>query len=68
VRETIADGVSINFHSVSIRVSGHVILQDIELSLEEGSHVAIVGPSGAGKSSLVGILLGWHHPATGRVL
>ena len=32
------------------------------------AHVAIVGPSGAGKSSLVGILLGWHRPASGRVL
>jgi ATP-binding cassette subfamily B protein len=30
--------------------------------------VAIVGPSGAGKSSLVGLLLGWHRPAGGRVL
>ena len=33
-----------------------------------GSHVAIVGPSGAGKSSLVGLLLGWHRAAAGRVL
>jgi ABC-type multidrug transport system fused ATPase/permease subunit len=30
--------------------------------------VAIIGPSGAGKSSLVGLLLGWHQPATGRIL
>jgi ABC-type transport system involved in cytochrome bd biosynthesis fused ATPase/permease subunit len=37
------------------------------LGVEVGAHAAIVGPSGAGKSSLVGILLGWHRPATGRV-
>jgi ATP-binding cassette subfamily B protein len=30
--------------------------------------VAIVGASGAGKSSLVGLLLGWHRAASGRVL
>lgn len=30
--------------------------------------MAIVGPSGAGKSSLVGLLLGWHRPAHGRIL
>jgi ATP-binding cassette subfamily B protein len=30
--------------------------------------VAIVGASGAGKSSLVGLLLGWHRPAVGRVI
>ncbi|HEY1337762.1 MAG TPA: ATP-binding cassette domain-containing protein, partial [Bryobacteraceae bacterium] len=35
---------------------------------EPGSHVAIVGPSGAGKSSLVGLLQGWHRPATKRIL
>ncbi len=27
-----------------------------------------MGSSGAGKSSLVGLLLGWHQPASGRVL
>jgi ATP-binding cassette subfamily B protein len=43
-------------------------LEGIDLNIEAGSHVAIVGPSGAGKSSLVGILLGWHRPATGRIL
>jgi ABC-type bacteriocin/lantibiotic exporter with double-glycine peptidase domain len=68
VPEAITDGVSISFHNVGVRVSGHIILKDVELSLEEGSHVAIVGPSGAGKSSLVGILLGWHQPASGCVL
>ena len=30
--------------------------------------MAIIGPSGAGKSSLVGLLLGWHRPASGRIL
>jgi ATP-binding cassette subfamily B protein len=30
--------------------------------------VAVVGPSGAGKSSLLGLLLGWHRPASGHVL
>jgi ABC-type transport system involved in cytochrome bd biosynthesis fused ATPase/permease subunit len=53
---------------VSVRAAGHTILDKIDLDVEAGAHVAIVGPSGAGKSSLVGILLGWHRPATGRVL
>ena len=51
-----------------MRAGGHPILTDLNLALAPGSHVAIVGPSGAGKSSLVGLLLGWHRPATGRVL
>jgi len=53
---------------VSVRAAGHTILEGIDLAIEPGSHVAIVGQSGAGKSSLVGLLLGWHRPATGRVL
>jgi ABC-type bacteriocin/lantibiotic exporter with double-glycine peptidase domain len=60
--------VSIAFNSVRIRASGHTILDDVDVKIEAGSHVAIVGPSGAGKSSLVGILLGWHRPANGCVL
>ena len=61
-------GVAIALEGVSVRAGGHPILTDLNLALEPGSHVAIVGPSGAGKSSLVGLLLGWHRPAAGRVL
>jgi ABC-type multidrug transport system fused ATPase/permease subunit len=53
---------------VYVRAAGHTILDKIDLDIEAGAHLAIVGPSGAGKSSLVGILLGWHRPASGRVL
>jgi ATP-binding cassette subfamily B protein len=64
-------GPTANFicmEGVSVKASGRKILEKIHLSIEAGSHVAIVGPSGAGKSTLVGILLGWHRPAVGRVL
>jgi ATP-binding cassette subfamily B protein len=61
-------GVAIAFEEVTVRASGHTILEGISASVAAGSHVTIVGPSGAGKSSLVGLLLGWHRPAAGRVL
>jgi ABC-type bacteriocin/lantibiotic exporter with double-glycine peptidase domain len=61
-------GVALSLEEVSVRAAGNTILEDIHLSIPAGNHVAVVGPSGAGKSSLVGILLGWHRPATGRVL
>ncbi len=61
-------GVSIHFEQVDVRAAGHIVLEDINLRLESGSHTAIIGPSGAGKSSLAGLLMGWHRPATGRVL
>jgi ATP-binding cassette subfamily B protein len=60
--------VSINIENVNLQAGGHVILQDINLDVNSGEHIAIVGPSGAGKSSLVGLLLGWHRPSNGRIL
>ena len=61
-------GVAIGLHGVSVRAAGHTILDDIDLTIPAGGHVAIVGQSGAGKSSLAGLLLGWHRPASGAVL
>jgi ABC-type bacteriocin/lantibiotic exporter with double-glycine peptidase domain len=68
VQASLSRGISVALEGVSVRAAGHLILAGVDLTIEAGSHVAIVGPSGAGKSSLVGILLGWHRPATGRVL
>jgi ATP-binding cassette subfamily B protein len=53
---------------VSVVAGGHAILEQVSLTVRSGEHVAIVGASGAGKSSLVGLLLGWHRAAAGRVL
>ena len=61
-------GLSITMEHVSVRVTGHTILEDINLAVRAGEHLAIVGPSGAGKSSLVGLLLGSHRPASGAIL
>lgn len=68
IPEPRADAVSIRFENVSATAAGHTVLRDIDLTVDAGEHIAIVGPSGAGKSSLVGILLGWYRPATGRVM
>lgn len=61
-------GVKIEFNHVEVQARGQVILQDVQLTIEQGEHIAIVGPSGAGKSSLVSLLLGWHRPVKGDVL
>ncbi|HEY0378020.1 MAG TPA: ATP-binding cassette domain-containing protein [Pyrinomonadaceae bacterium] len=65
--EDAAGGVSIRLENVSVHAGGHLILEEVNLEIEAGSQVAIVGASGAGKTSLVGLLLGWHRPATGSV-
>jgi ATP-binding cassette subfamily B protein len=61
-------GVGLDFENVSICAAGQTILSGVNLLIEPGQHVAIVGTSGAGKSSLLSLLLGWHRPATGRIL
>lgn len=63
-----AGAVALVLEGVTAQAGGHVILDGIDLTIQPGEHVAIVGESGAGKSSLVGLLLGWHRPAAGRVL
>jgi ATP-binding cassette subfamily B protein len=65
---TNARGVDIAIEQGSVIAAGHTILQKIDLRIRAGEHVAIVGLSGAGKSTLVGVLLGWHRLATGRLL
>jgi ATP-binding cassette subfamily B protein len=66
-RPTASNGVALGFENVSVRAGGHLILDNFDLRIEAGSQVAVVGPSGAGKSSFVGLLLGWHRAAGGRV-
>jgi ABC-type bacteriocin/lantibiotic exporter with double-glycine peptidase domain len=60
-------GVGISVHGVKIAAGGHTVLDDVDLSIKPGEHVAIVGASGAGKSTLAGLLLGWHKPSTGEL-
>jgi ABC-type bacteriocin/lantibiotic exporter with double-glycine peptidase domain len=63
----LSHGVSIRCEALSVRAAGHTILDEVNLDVVAGEHVAIVGPSGAGKSSLVGVLLGWLTPCSGRL-
>jgi ATP-binding cassette subfamily B protein len=72
MRETRAEALSvapaIEFRGVGVRVSEQTILEEINLRIEPGAHLAIVGPSGAGKSSVISLLLGWLSPSEGDIL
>jgi len=61
-------GMAIRLENVSVRAAGHRLLEAIDLTIEPGSHVAVVGSSGAGKTTLFGLLLGFHFPEEGKVV
>jgi ABC-type multidrug transport system ATPase subunit len=44
-----------------------VVLDDVRLTLEPGSVVALVGPNGAGKSTLLGCIVGTVIPDAGQI-
>jgi len=44
------------------------ILNDINLSINQGESLAVIGVSGSGKSTLLGLLAGLDMPTAGRVL
>jgi len=57
----------ISFRAVAVHGSGVILLENVDLDVSAGEHLAIVGPSGAGKSCLVGLLLGWYEASGGEI-
>jgi len=59
----------VRFDQVSFAYEhGQRLLDDIQLEVKSGQHVALVGPSGGGKSTLLSLLLRLYDPQRGRVL
>jgi NitT/TauT family transport system ATP-binding protein len=57
----------IEVRNVCVRYSGPV-LDDINLSIEEGEFVCVLGQTGCGKSTLLRLILGSEKPHRGEVL
>ena len=49
-------------------VEGIDILNDLTMSIAQGSVTGVIGPNGAGKSTLLKTIFGFLHPARGRIV
>ncbi len=60
---------SINFENITYTYPGEPTpaLENVNLQLNMGQHIALVGESGAGKSTLVNLLLGFIQPSSGKI-
>ncbi|HAK60586.1 MAG TPA: lipid A export permease/ATP-binding protein MsbA [Nitrospiraceae bacterium] len=65
------DFQSIAFEQVSFQYDGHeedLVLNDINLTIETGTTVAIVGKSGGGKTTLVNLLPRFYDASSGSIM
>lgn len=52
---------------LSKRFGDHVVLSEVDLTVEQGEVVVLIGPSGSGKSTLLRCLNGLETPSSGAV-
>jgi ATP-binding cassette subfamily B protein/subfamily B ATP-binding cassette protein MsbA len=59
----------IEFRDVSFSYDGvHEVLQNVNLTINRGEHLAVVGPNGGGKSTLINLLCRFFDPHKGTLL
>jgi zinc transport system ATP-binding protein len=61
------DQILIAAEGLSIRRGGHLVVDQVDLTVSPGEIVILIGPNGSGKSTLVRALLDLMEPDAGRV-
>ena len=46
----------------------HIVLENLNFSVEEGEFVSLLGPSGCGKTTLLTMIGGFQEPTTGEIV
>jgi branched-chain amino acid transport system ATP-binding protein len=64
-RETIS--ALLNVERLRVAYGGVRAVDDIDLTVAEGTIVGLIGPNGAGKTSTIDALTGYHAPSAGTV-
>ncbi len=60
--------MTVMLENISKTFGEHVALQNVSLTMQEGTLTSLLGPSGCGKTTLLRIISGLEHPSEGRVL
>ena len=57
----------IRLENVWVKFGDHVVLEDINLSVQNRDFLGIIGPNGGGKTTLLKVILGLIKPTEGKV-
>jgi branched-chain amino acid transport system ATP-binding protein len=58
---------NLSVNSVTVRFSGNIAVNDVDLTAESGCITGLIGPNGAGKTTLFNVITGLLEPTAGRV-
>jgi branched-chain amino acid transport system ATP-binding protein len=58
---------NLSVSSVTVRFSGNVAVNSVDLTAESGCVTGLIGPNGAGKTTLFNVITGLLQPTAGRV-
>lgn len=61
------DNIAIEIKNLNYSIRHHIILQDVNLTVNTRSFLAIIGPNGGGKTTLLKLMLGLYTPDSGDI-
>jgi subfamily B ATP-binding cassette protein MsbA len=62
-----SDVKEVAYKHVTLQYENYNILDDVNLTINQGEHIALVGDSGGGKSTFMNMLLRFYDPDSGEV-
>ena len=57
----------IEARDLTVTFGGRAVLREVDLTVPDGAHIALMGPSGCGKTTLLRVLAGLQTPDAGAV-